>query len=134
MCPICKWDCLPVDLRRERNELLQQRQQNHQTDATTIDMNGTVGPSSNEPPQHVENVEPTTTAAVSNNRVIPPPTLLPSSSPPPSPPHIHKEENPFDDENQTSTISHTPSAESSSTATIDMSSSTEKPSTTTKKD
>lgn len=34
MCPICKWDCLPADLRRERNETLQREQTARPTNAT----------------------------------------------------------------------------------------------------
>ncbi|CAO0803659.1 unnamed protein product [Mucor circinelloides] len=115
MCPICKWDCLPTDLRRERNQQQhdqeQQRQQEQQQQqqgeattgdhdhpsATTIDMSNSGPSSSVTPPQveHVENVTRTT------GSIIPPP-ILPASSPPPSP-HISDrkmaskdEENPFE--------------------------------------
>lgn len=113
MCPICKWDCLPTDLRRERNQQHhdqeQQRQQEQQQqgeattgdhdhpNATTIDMSNSGPSSSVTPPQveHVENVTRTT------GSIIPPP-ILPASSPPPSP-HISDrqmaskdEENPFE--------------------------------------
>ncbi|KAI7894401.1 uncharacterized protein EV154DRAFT_498608 [Mucor mucedo] len=35
MCPICKWDCLPADLRRERNETLQRDRNARQSNTTT---------------------------------------------------------------------------------------------------
>lgn len=46
MCPICKWDCLPADLRCERNELLQRERSAPQTattnNETQTDDNSTV--------------------------------------------------------------------------------------------
>lgn len=121
MCPICKWDCLPVDLRRERNEQNQNARQQQQhtqvedatdiapppNEATAIDMTGGVpDPSSSSTvvsPQvyHVENAEATATTTtagtVATTRTsmstprILPLTLLPSSSPP-STPKLEKKE------------------------------------------
>jgi hypothetical protein len=122
MCPICKWDCLPVDLRRERNKQYQPAAQNNQTtqtDATAIDMNGVPGPSTVLSPevQLAENA-PSARNSTSAPRIVPR-TLLPSSSSPPSPTQEHKKvehlENPFEQEeegnpstiNESSQLHHT---------------------------
>jgi hypothetical protein len=114
VCPICKWDCLPTDLRRERNHIQQQEEEQQQqqqnepshpenVDSTTINM-PIPSPSTSVTPEahHVENATRTT------GSIIPPP-ILPASSPPPSP-HISDQKitpktNPFEDgENETSVI------------------------------
>lgn len=122
MCPICKWDCLPTDLRRERNqqqhEQEQQRQQDQQqgeaatgdhdhAHATTIDMSNH-GPSSSVTPPQAEHIE---NAARTTGSIIPPP-ILPASSPPPSPRIADRkmpstvEESPFE---QGDSVPHVPS-------------------------
>lgn len=86
MCPICKWDCLPTDLRRERNELLREQQQQQQL------QQGNQNPNlANHPDSHViimdvpgPSTTPTTAApSPQHNNGLIPPTLLPASSPPP---------------------------------------------------
>ena len=85
MCPICKWDCLPPQIRQERNALLQQQQQQQQQNQQHQQ------PFTNTPNQFVVNM-PNHTEALANNNppastgIYVPPTLLHSSSPPPPPP------------------------------------------------
>lgn len=137
-CPICKWDCLPVDLRRERDEQLRQQQQQQQfvgninsnndninPDSVAINMSAP-GPSTPSPSTVQQPVNNTAENTTGINGVIVPPTLLPSSFPLPSPPHMNRElnhnekpssspplENPFEPtSNDESSISQTPTQQS----------------------
>ncbi|CEP11106.1 hypothetical protein [Parasitella parasitica] len=116
MCPICKWDCLPTDLRRERNQQQreQQQQQSNQENlnpTVTINMSSSSGPSTTSTPAETHHTENTVRAP---GRIIPPP-ILPASSPPPSPSipsqnyTVHLSENPFEHGGNDTTITHAPS-------------------------
>lgn len=123
MCPICKWDCLPTDLRRERNQIQQHEQEQQQeqeqqlqqqneashpenVDSTTINM-PIPGPPTSVTPEvhHVENATRTT------GSIIPPP-ILPASSPPPSPRisdrKITPENNPFEEGENEASVPYDP--------------------------
>ncbi|KAK4519585.1 uncharacterized protein ATC70_009821 [Mucor velutinosus] len=117
VCPICKWDCLPTDLRRDRNQQQHEQEQQHQqgqhqqqqgeaatgdhdhAHATAIDMSNATPSASVTPPQvaHVARI---------TGSIIPPP-ILPASSPPPSPRITDRnmaptdEESPFDKDDST---------------------------------
>lgn len=113
MCPICKWDCLPVDLRRERDELLRQQQQQQQLHQG----NQPIPPESLAINMDVPGPSTPTTAVVApspqHTTGIVPPTLLPASSPPPDATAVQNEtirnekspltpslENPFEPTNE----------------------------------
>jgi transcription initiation factor TFIID subunit TAF12 len=97
MCPICKWDCLPIDLRRERDvqqhqehqeqeqeQQDQQQQQDPPNDSFAVNMD-VPGPSALVPPHTTEQTRNTT------GNIIPRP-ILPAASPPAS---NQYNENPF---------------------------------------
>jgi hypothetical protein len=129
LCPICKWDCLPIDLRRERDlhqhhhPQVQQEQQSPPNNSFVVDM--TV-PS---PPAHVlSSVDYHTTAEPRNttDNIIPPsphssnqynenPFDMTSSSTRNSPTVLNEKRNPFEgsrtsetDEGPTTPIANVP--------------------------
>ncbi|KAI7904712.1 uncharacterized protein BX663DRAFT_503264 [Cokeromyces recurvatus] len=77
MCPICKWDCLPTEMRKERNL---QQQQNNSDNAVSIDMtipgpSTTLSTTNNHVQNHTDNSN-----ASNNTTTISPPISSPDHS------------------------------------------------------
>lgn len=115
-CPICKWDCLPMDLRRERNEQLERermtRRNNNDSDSHVVQMPTT--PSPVLLPNENSSTVPVTT-------IYAPPSPPPPSSfqvqvsPPQTPSHHHVTEK---NEPQSSVEANEPSGEPSEPHTL----------------
>ncbi|OBZ88535.1 hypothetical protein A0J61_03414 [Choanephora cucurbitarum] len=87
MCPICKWDCLPAELRREREE----QNANNQNYAVVVDMGNPSSPSNHtvqpneEPSSNVDDHVASTTSTNNNTS----PTIPLTSAAPPSPSNMN---------------------------------------------
>ncbi|GAA5811794.1 hypothetical protein MFLAVUS_005237 [Mucor flavus] len=120
-CPICKWDCLPMDLRRERNEQLERERmtrRNNNSDSHVVQIPTT--PSPVLLPNENSSTIPLTTIYAPPS---PPPPSSPSSppsfqvqaSPPQTPSHHHVTEK---NEPQSSVEANEPSGEPSQPHTL----------------
>lgn len=83
LCPICKWDCLPTDLRRQRE--LQNNEEDVNLENTAATTNPTTGnPPLSTQPQHT----------LTNQSVVPPPILNSVFVSPPSSPIVRNDSTP----------------------------------------